>query len=171
MFYRITAIGEAADEVASEAADVLRARGFTVQVVQYDLDTQIVPLLTMPGDEAPAYVVHSVQEHGIRTLRDLANMTFEHFWTRGLQGTTILLELMRDCGVRFVDADPAKLLKDDIDDMGLGVRAYNRLASEGIRSSAMMAALSDDFLLDIRNLGQKCLDEVRQKTRPASQDD
>ncbi|MGO2111164.1 MAG: DNA-directed RNA polymerase subunit alpha [Pseudoclavibacter sp.] len=50
-----------------------------------------------------------------------------------------------------------------IEDLDLSVRSYNCLKREGIDTVAELVALSETQLMNIRNFGQKSVDEVRDK--------
>lgn len=50
-----------------------------------------------------------------------------------------------------------------IEDLDLSVRSYNCLKREGINSVSELVALSETQLMNIRNFGQKSVDEVRDK--------
>ena len=50
-----------------------------------------------------------------------------------------------------------------IEDLELTVRSYNCLKREGIHTVGELVARSEADLMDIRNFGQKSIDEVRQK--------
>ena len=47
--------------------------------------------------------------------------------------------------------------------MDLSVRSYNCLKREGINTVSELVALSEHQLMNIRNFGQKSVDEVRDK--------
>jgi DNA-directed RNA polymerase subunit alpha len=50
-----------------------------------------------------------------------------------------------------------------IEDLDLSVRSYNCLKREGINSVSELVALSETQLMNIRNFGQKSVDEVKDK--------
>jgi DNA-directed RNA polymerase subunit alpha len=50
-----------------------------------------------------------------------------------------------------------------IEDMDLTVRSYNCLKREGIHTVGELVARTEADLLDIRNFGQKSIDEVKEK--------
>ena len=50
-----------------------------------------------------------------------------------------------------------------IEEMDLSVRSYNCLKREGITSIGQLVERSEEDLLDIRNFGQKSIEEVKQK--------
>ena len=54
-----------------------------------------------------------------------------------------------------------KLDKDSIDNLELGVRSYNSLKKANITSIKRLLEMSDMELLKIRNLGRKCISEIR----------
>jgi len=61
------------------------------------------------------------------------------------------------------DAQLAQDLALPIEEMDLTVRSYNCLKREGIHSIGELVARSEADLLDIRNFGQKSIDEVKGK--------
>ena len=50
-----------------------------------------------------------------------------------------------------------------IEDLDLSVRSYNCLKREGINTVSELVALSETQLMNIRNFGQKSVDEVKDK--------
>nr|WP_315086724.1 DNA-directed RNA polymerase subunit alpha C-terminal domain-containing protein [uncultured Lachnoanaerobaculum sp.] len=54
-----------------------------------------------------------------------------------------------------------KVDKDSIDNLELGVRSYNALKKANITSIKKLLEMSDMELLKIRNLGRKCISEIR----------
>ena len=50
-----------------------------------------------------------------------------------------------------------------IEDLDLSVRSYNCLKREGIDTVSELVALSETQLMNIRNFGQKSVDEVKDK--------
>jgi stage V sporulation protein K len=54
-----------------------------------------------------------------------------------------------------------KVDKDSIDNLELGVRSYNALKKANITSLKRLLEMSDMELLKIRNLGRKCISEIR----------
>ena len=54
-----------------------------------------------------------------------------------------------------------KVDKDSIDNLELGVRSYNALKKANIISIKKLLEMSDMELLKIRNLGRKCISEIR----------
>jgi DNA-directed RNA polymerase subunit alpha len=57
----------------------------------------------------------------------------------------------------------AGILAKPIEDMELTVRSYNCLKREGVTSVGELVQKSEDDLLEIRNFGQKSIDEVKAK--------
>ena len=55
------------------------------------------------------------------------------------------------------------ILADPIEDMDLTVRSYNCLKREGITTVGELVQKSEEDLLEIRNFGQKSIDEVKAK--------
>ena len=68
-----------------------------------------------------------------------------------------------EIGPAPVDAVLNSELSIPIEDMDLSVRSYNCLKREGINTVSELLALSEHQLMNIRNFGQKSVDEVRDK--------
>jgi DNA-directed RNA polymerase subunit alpha len=68
-----------------------------------------------------------------------------------------------EVGPSPIDAQLAADLAMSIDDLDLTVRSYNCLRREGINSVGELVARSEMDLMDIRNFGQKSIDEVKAK--------
>ncbi|MBI2300659.1 MAG: DNA-directed RNA polymerase subunit alpha [Armatimonadetes bacterium] len=65
---------------------------------------------------------------------------------------------------RLEDAGPrSELLESKIEELDFSVRTYNCLKKEGINTIGELIQFNERSLLDIRNLGQKSLNEIRQK--------
>jgi len=68
-----------------------------------------------------------------------------------------------EIGPAPVDAVLSNELAIPIEDLDLSVRSYNCLKREGINTVSELVALSETQLMNIRNFGQKSVDEVRDK--------
>jgi DNA-directed RNA polymerase subunit alpha len=68
-----------------------------------------------------------------------------------------------DIGPSAADAALAADLALPIEEMDLTVRSYNCLKREGIHTIGELVGRSEADLLDIRNFGQKSIDEVKMK--------
>jgi DNA-directed RNA polymerase subunit alpha len=68
-----------------------------------------------------------------------------------------------DIGPTATDAYVAEQLTMPIEQLDLTVRSYNCLKREGIHTVGELVGRSEADLLDIRNFGQKSIDEVRAK--------
>ncbi|WP_462185748.1 DNA-directed RNA polymerase subunit alpha, partial [Frankia sp. CcWB2] len=68
-----------------------------------------------------------------------------------------------DIGPSAADAALAADLALPIEEMDLTVRSYNCLKREGIHTIGELVSRSEADLLDIRNFGQKSIDEVKTK--------
>ena len=68
-----------------------------------------------------------------------------------------------EIGPSPIDAQLAQDLAMPIEDLTLTVRSYNCLKREGIHAVGELIARSEADLLDIRNFGQKSIDEVKAK--------
>jgi DNA-directed RNA polymerase subunit alpha len=61
------------------------------------------------------------------------------------------------------EGDLSSELSTPIEDLDLSVRSYNCLKREGINTVSKLVALSETQLMNIRNFGQKSVDEVKDK--------
>ena len=68
-----------------------------------------------------------------------------------------------EIGPAPVDAVLSSELSMPIEDLDLSVRSYNCLKREGINTVSELVALSEMQLMNIRNFGQKSVDEVKDK--------
>ncbi|MGO2660106.1 DNA-directed RNA polymerase subunit alpha [Mycetocola reblochoni] len=68
-----------------------------------------------------------------------------------------------EIGPAPVEAQLPGELSIPIEDLDLSVRSYNCLKREGINTVSELVALSETQLMNIRNFGQKSVDEVRDK--------
>jgi DNA-directed RNA polymerase subunit alpha len=68
-----------------------------------------------------------------------------------------------EIGPAPVDAVMSSELATPIESLDLSVRSYNCLKREGINTVSELVALSETQLMNIRNFGQKSVDEVRDK--------
>ena len=102
---------------------------------------------------------------------------FWRWWTQALatwlpQRLRELFGLARELNVEAegIEIGPAPVeqvitdeLSMSINDLDLSVRSYNCLMREGITTVSQLVALSESQLMNIRNFGQKSVDEVREK--------
>lgn len=68
-----------------------------------------------------------------------------------------------EIGPAPIEAVLSNELATPIESMDLSVRSYNCLKREGINTISELVALSEHQLMNIRNFGQKSVDEVRDK--------
>ena len=68
-----------------------------------------------------------------------------------------------DVGPSPVDVFVSEQMSTPIEQLDLSVRSYNCLKREGIHSVGELVTRSEADLLDIRNFGQKSIDEVKDK--------
>jgi DNA-directed RNA polymerase subunit alpha len=66
-------------------------------------------------------------------------------------------------GPEIGEEEVSGVLAQPIEDLDLTVRSYNCLKREGITTVAELVEKSEDDLLEIRNFGQKSIDEVKAK--------
>ena len=64
-----------------------------------------------------------------------------------------------------IEEEDKKLEYPTIEELELSVRAYNCLKREGIDSVEKLLEYKEDELLDIRNFGQKSIQEVKDKIK------
>jgi DNA-directed RNA polymerase subunit alpha len=118
------------------------------QMTNYD---RLVLDVETNGSLTPAEAMASAGE----TLRDLFGL-FAEIDESGPGGLTI-------------GADPASSAPTSpnlllpIEDMDLSVRSYNCLKREGVATVGELVQKTEQDLLDIRNFGQKSIEEVKQK--------
>ena len=68
-----------------------------------------------------------------------------------------------DLGPEAGEDEVSGVLAQPIEDMDLTVRSYNCLKREGVTTVGELLQKSEDDLLEIRNFGQKSIDEVKAK--------
>ena len=68
-----------------------------------------------------------------------------------------------EIGPAPLDQLPSSELSMPIEDLDLSVRSYNCLKREGINTVSELVSLSETQLMNIRNFGQKSVDEVKDK--------
>jgi DNA-directed RNA polymerase subunit alpha len=100
-------------------------------------------------------VNYSVTETRAGARADLDSLRMEVF-TDGYQGTSAV-EPSRGGG-RSVITD-----ERPIEDLELTVRSYNCLKREGVDTIGQLATMTEEELMNIRNLGMKSVDEIRSK--------
>lgn len=101
----------------------------------------------------------------MQALRSRANETTDFALEPGESGEFLALDDLDDEDwVDFFDVpEMGNESFTPLEDIELGVRAYNCLKRAGIESVEELQELSDDKLLQIRNLGKKGYEEVKQK--------
>ncbi len=118
------------------------------QMTNYD---RLILDVETDGSVTPAEALASAGE----TLRDLFGL-FAEFEESGPGGLSIGAD-----GGNLGPSSPN--LQLPIEDMDLSVRSYNCLKREGVSTVGELVQKSEQDLLDIRNFGQKSIDEVRAK--------
>jgi DNA-directed RNA polymerase subunit alpha len=68
-----------------------------------------------------------------------------------------------DIGPSPVDEQLAADLALPVEDLQLTVRSYNCLKREGVDTIGQLATMTEEELMNIRNLGMKSVDEIRSK--------
>jgi DNA-directed RNA polymerase subunit alpha len=118
------------------------------QMTNYD---RLILDVETDGSVTPAEALSSAGE----TLRDLFGL-FSEFEESGPGGLSI--------GADTAAASPSSPnLMLPIEDMDLSVRSYNCLKREGVATVGELVQKTEQDLLDIRNFGQKSIEEVKQK--------
>lgn len=75
-------------------------------------------------------------------------------------------KIMKRYDISITNQEGTKEIVDcDLDELELSVRAYNCLKRAGINTFSELAHMSDGELKHVRNLGQRCYDEVKQKMK------
>jgi DNA-directed RNA polymerase subunit alpha len=118
------------------------------QMTNYD---KLIVDVETNGSITPAEALSSAGE----TLRDLFTL-FAESGATGPGG----LQIGADAA-SSAPSSPNLLLP--IEDMDLSVRSYNCLKREGVSTVGELVGKSEQDLLDIRNFGQKSIEEVKQK--------
>jgi DNA-directed RNA polymerase subunit alpha len=118
------------------------------QMTNYD---RLILDVETNGAVSPGQALASAGE----TLRDLLGL-FAEFEESGPGG----LAIGADIGAAAV-ASPNLMLP--IEEMDLSVRSYNCLKREGVQTIGDLVQKTEQDLLDIRNFGQKSIEEVKQK--------
>jgi DNA-directed RNA polymerase subunit alpha len=118
------------------------------QMTNYD---RLILDVESDGSVTPAEAVASAGE----TLRDLFGL-FAEFEESGPGG----LSIGADTGAALPSSPNLAL---PIEEMDLSVRSYNCLKREGVQTVGELVHKSEQDLLDIRNFGQKSIEEVKQK--------
>lgn len=52
-----------------------------------------------------------------------------------------------------------------LDDLDLSVRTYNCLRRHGVRTVEELRKMSDEELRSVRNIGQRCIDEIKERLK------
>ena len=118
------------------------------QMTNYD---KLVLDVETDGSVAPSEALSSAGE----TLRDLVGL----FADAGVSGPGGL-----QIGAETATAAPTSPnLLLPIEDMDLSVRSYNCLKREGVATVGELVQKTEQDLLDIRNFGQKSIEEVKEK--------
>jgi DNA-directed RNA polymerase subunit alpha len=111
-----------------------------------DLDSLTIEVFT-DGRIEPREALHEASRQLIGILE---------LFTDGYQGTGV--GDSRRAGTRPVITD-----ERPVEDLELTVRSYNCLKREGIDTIGQLATMSEEELMNIRNLGMKSVDEIRSK--------
>lgn len=94
----------------------------------------------------------------MRVIRQL----IEHLGGRGYLTVEQVDKLCR-MGLVEMEADQTDIHEMPIDDLDLTVRAYNCLKREGVQTVGQLVALTETELLDIRNMNDKAVAELKYK--------
>lgn len=57
-----------------------------------------------------------------------------------------------------------------LDDLDLSVRAYNCLKRHGVRTVEELSKMTDEELQSVRNLGSRCIEEIKEKLKEVNGD-
>ena len=124
-------------------------------------------------------VNYSVAETRAGARADLDALTIEVFTDGRIEPREALQEASRQLidilglftdgyqgaggGERQRDGRPVITDERPVEDLELTVRSYNCLKREGIDTIGQLATMSEEELMNIRNLGMKSVDEIRSK--------
>jgi len=68
-----------------------------------------------------------------------------------------------DTGARSNDSDELKIMIQKIEELGLSARSFNCLDRSGIHYIGEISSMSENELKNVKNLGKKSLDEIKDK--------
>jgi len=111
-------------------------------------------------------VVTDGSVHPEEALKEAARILIQHFAL--FSDETMALEIAGDDQAMVIDEDflaKRKLLKSNLSDMNLSVRAYNCLKAAEIRTLADLVKFDIADLLKFRNFGRKSLTELEDLVR------
>jgi hypothetical protein len=165
-----TAVIRGEDETAvRDVANYATSRGLRVHVraggvPNIHLGSAIASM--KPPNWAPAgLVLDNMRDEGLTHLEHLARLSFEDLFLICLGDSWLVekfLTLMAMHLVELDDADPAELLVQDVDGVGLTVRTYNTLGRDNLASTAKLTRLTASSLTDhVRLFGPDAAKEVR----------
>ncbi len=92
----------------------------------------------------------------------------EHSNTKGFCKNNTLYRYLRN-GCLREPSQQAERNDMNLDQMDLSTRAYNSLRRAGISTVEELQTLKDEDLLRVRNLGEKCFHEVKEKLKQSSE--
>jgi DNA-directed RNA polymerase subunit alpha len=160
---------------------VERGQGY-VRAEQNKSDADPIGVIAVDSLFSPVQRVnYSVAETRAGARTDLDSLTIEVFTDGRIEPREALQEASRqltDILGLFTDgyqgsgaaADPRRpggraVIQDErpVEDLELTVRSYNCLKREGVDTIGQLATMTEEELMNIRNLGMKSVDEIRSK--------
>jgi DNA-directed RNA polymerase subunit alpha len=160
---------------------VERGQGY-VRAEQNKSDADPIGVIAIDSIFSPVQRVnYSVAETRAGARTDLDSLTIEVFTDGRIEPREALQEASRqltDILGLFTDgyqgagvgADPRRgggrpVIQDErpVEDLELTVRSYNCLKREGVDTIGQLATMTEEELMNIRNLGMKSVDEIRSK--------
>ncbi|HSE61396.1 MAG TPA: DNA-directed RNA polymerase subunit alpha C-terminal domain-containing protein [Candidatus Saccharimonadales bacterium] len=163
---------ELAGAPSRRVISLARQVGFQVEVVEgQDYISQGATVVIAEHVVLPDGIASRLKQGNMITVADLEAVTFRQFWNTTLlhrndaclEAAFQIIRLMRDNDASFADADPERLLTNDINDMNFSVRVFNVLDREKIKSMYFLSFWTKGDLNDFRNLGDKGIGEIRRK--------
>lgn len=132
-------------------------------------DDLLIRELSLRSPEQRQEILKLLKRERIETAGDLTRTSFETFMKphRGFMAgnwyiRSFVLEFMIKNGISFSDLNPALTFRTHVNDATvLSVRATNHLLRYGIKWVELLAYVYEYELLDIRNFGARCRDEVK----------
>jgi DNA-directed RNA polymerase subunit alpha len=141
-----------------------------VRAEQNKSDADLIGVIAVDSLFSPVQRVnYSVAETRAGARADLDSLTIEVFTDGRIEPQEALQEASRqliDILGLFTDGYQGTGGGDGrrpVEDLELTVRSYNCLKREGIDTIGQLATMSEEELMNIRNLGMKSVDEIRSK--------
>jgi hypothetical protein len=165
-----TAVIRGGDETAMrDVVNYATSRGLRVHVRAGGVPNihlgSAIATLRPPNSAAAGQVLDNMRAEGVTHLEHLARLSFEDLFLLCFGDSWLVEKLLTFMAVHIVDlddADPAELLVQDVDGVGLTVRTYNTLGRDNLASTAKLTRLTASSLIDhVRLFSPDTANEVR----------